>query len=240
MDISDQLKLAGLAQLHGWNVLQNGARIHTTAVIGMQPMQGAAFARPVHDMHCLPAIGAGVVIGPHAVIYAGCEIGEGTQICPYAHIREGAKIGRRCVIGAAVKIGYDAIIGDDVQIMDDSHISGGTVVGARTFISVQVLAVNDDRPRGYAWKGITPVRIGTDVVIGAGARLRPGITVHDHATVAMGAVVTRDVPRGATIKGPPARVVDGTALADTPYAQLRAEALAPVWEGASWREPQFP
>ncbi len=191
---------------NGWFELANGARTHHTAIVGLQPMQGPAFARPV-ETHGMPQLGAGVVVGPHAIVYAGAVIGEHTQVCPFAHIREGARIGRRCVIGAAVHIGYDAEIGDDVQVMDHTHLAGGTVVGDRCFISVQVLAVNDDRPRGYRWKGVTPVRIGRGVVVGAGARLRPGITIGDGATIAMGAVVTRDVPSGAVIKGQPARVV---------------------------------
>lgn len=183
-----------------------GAMAHETAIVGFQPMRGRAFAKPI-DQNLPPvSLALGVVIGPYAIIYAGAIIGEDTQVCPYAHIREGAKIGKRCVIGVGVRIGYDAVIGDDCQIMDDTHISGGTVIGDRCFISVQVLAVNDDRPRGYQWKGVTPVKIGSDVVVGAGGRLRPGVTIGDGVTIAMGAVVTRDVPPGETVKGMPARI----------------------------------
>lgn len=192
-----------------------GARIHRIALVGFQPMRAAAFAKPIDENLPPPILALGVVIGPYAIVYAGAEIGEGTQICPYAHIREGVKIGKRCVIGAGVKIGYDTVIGDDCQLMDDTHISGGTIIGDRCFISVQVLAVNDDRPRGYQWKGVTPSRIGSDVVLGAGARLRPGVVIGDGATIAMGAVVTRDVPAGSTVKGIPARVdMPGGALLD--------------------------
>jgi len=191
-----------------WEHLGNGARVHRTAVVGLQPLQSGAFAREVKAQP-LPWLGAHTIIGPHAIIYAGAVIEDGTVICPNAQIREGARIGARCVIGIGVQIGYDVIIGDDCQIMDYAHLSGGTVVGDRCFISVRALAVNDDRPRGYKWKGVTPVRIGSDVVVGAGACLRPGITVGDGATIAMGAVVTRDVAPAAMVKGPVARPVDG-------------------------------
>jgi serine O-acetyltransferase len=54
--------------------------------------------------------------------------------------------------------------------------------------------------------------IGDEVFIGAGARVLGGITVGDRARIGANAVVTRDVPPGATVVGIPARVVkkDGT------------------------------
>lgn len=193
-----------MAEANRWIDLGDGVRVHATTLFGFQPMKAATFARPTQD-HPTPIIGARVIIGPYAIIYAGCTIGADTQVCPFAHIREGVRIGARCIIGLGAKLGYEAEMGDDCQIMDDSHLSGGTVVGNRTFISVQVAGVNDDTPRGYRWRGVTPVKIGSDCVIGAGARLRPGITIGDGATIAMGAVVTRSVEAGAVIKGPPGR-----------------------------------
>lgn len=198
--------------------------IHPTAIIGLQPLQSPSFARPVRE-HPAPVLGKGVVVGPYAIIYAGATIGDDTVVCPYAHIREGVVIGKRCVIGVGAKLGYDVRMGNDCQIMDDSHLSGGTVVGDNVFISVQVLAVNDDRPGGYHWKGVTPVHIESGAVIGAGACLRPGITIGAGAVVAMGAVVTRDVPPGVTIKGWPARV-GGPQPFDWPRDEAVAAGLA--------------
>ena len=49
------------------------------------------------------------------------------------------------------------------------------------------------------------VRIKRGAYIGAGALLLPGVTIGDHAVVAGGAVVNRDVEAGAVVGGVPAR-----------------------------------
>ncbi|UWR20815.1 acetyltransferase (plasmid) [Sulfitobacter pontiacus] len=49
------------------------------------------------------------------------------------------------------------------------------------------------------------VNIGDHAYIGSGAVIRQGITIGEHAVVGMGAVVVRDVPRGVTVAGNPAR-----------------------------------
>lgn len=51
------------------------------------------------------------------------------------------------------------------------------------------------------------VIIGNDVWLGAGCRILSGVTIGDGAVVAMGAVVTRDVPPYGVVAGNPARLV---------------------------------
>ncbi len=67
--------------------------------------------------------------------------------------------------------------------------------------------------------------IGDEVFIGAGARVLGGITVGNRARIGANAVVTRDVPAGATVVGIPARVVkleEATALSpDVDVADLK-------------------
>mgnify|MGYP001555413949 FL=1 len=54
-----------------------------------------------------------------------------------------------------------------------------------------------------------PVVLGGHVDVGAGAKLIGPLTVGDHAVIGANAVVTRDVPAGATVAGIPARVISG-------------------------------
>ena len=52
-----------------------------------------------------------------------------------------------------------------------------------------------------------PVTIGTDVWVGGGAIILPGVTIGDRTVVGAGSVVTRDIPAGVFAAGNPCRVV---------------------------------
>ena len=49
--------------------------------------------------------------------------------------------------------------------------------------------------------------LGSNVLVGAGARVLGPITIHDNARIAAGAVVLQDVPENATAVGVPAQIV---------------------------------
>jgi maltose O-acetyltransferase len=52
-----------------------------------------------------------------------------------------------------------------------------------------------------------PVTIGSDVWVGGGAIILPGVTIGSRAVIGAGSVVTRDVPGGAFAAGNPCRVI---------------------------------
>ena len=57
--------------------------------------------------------------------------------------------------------------------------------------------------------------IGNDVWIGQGARIRAGVTIGHGSVVAMGSVVTKDVPAYRVVGGNPARVIRSRFEEDT-------------------------
>ncbi len=54
---------------------------------------------------------------------------------------------------------------------------------------------------------LKPVTIADNVWIGCRATIVPGVTINEGAVIASGAVVTKDVPKGAVVGGNPAKVL---------------------------------
>jgi maltose O-acetyltransferase len=52
-----------------------------------------------------------------------------------------------------------------------------------------------------------PVDIGSDVWVGGGAIILPGVTIGSRAVIGAGSVVTRDIPEGVFAAGNPCRVI---------------------------------
>ncbi|HML11326.1 MAG TPA: DapH/DapD/GlmU-related protein [Stellaceae bacterium] len=52
-----------------------------------------------------------------------------------------------------------------------------------------------------------PVQIGSDVWVGGGAIICPGVRIGSRTVIGAGSVVTRDLPPGTVAVGNPARIV---------------------------------
>ncbi|MFL6649819.1 MAG: acyltransferase, partial [Sulfurifustaceae bacterium] len=113
---------------------------------------------------------------------------------------------------ATLDIGDDVSIGDGVQIWVTKRV----VIGRHTRVADMASiydsdfhAVSPDRPARCE-----EVAIGRNVWIGARATILPGVSIGDHAVVAAGAIVTRDVPARSVVAGSPAVVVRRFSCAD--------------------------
>ncbi len=118
----------------------------------------------------------------------------------------GCTIGDNCKVGAFTEIG-PCVVGDNCNIGAHCFIPEGVEIKDDVFIGPGVIFLNDKRPPSYGkWRRGRQTVVGRGAVIGGGATILPGVNVGSCSMIGAGAVVTRDVPSGATVFGNPARV----------------------------------
>jgi UDP-2-acetamido-3-amino-2,3-dideoxy-glucuronate N-acetyltransferase len=144
-----------------------------------------------------------------AYVDDGAEVGAGTKIWHFSHVMKGARIGQRCVIGQNVNVDGATVVGDNVKIQNNVSIYSGVVIEDDVFLGPSCVLTNVSNPRSqvnrHALYERTVLRRGAS--IGANATIVCGVTIGRYAFVAAGAVVTRDVPDYALVRGNPARPV---------------------------------
>jgi UDP-3-O-[3-hydroxymyristoyl] glucosamine N-acyltransferase len=92
---------------------------------------------------------------PTAVREEGAEIGEGTRIWHFVHVRKGARIGKNCNIGKDVYIDVGVEIGDRVKIQNCVSLYRSVKIEDDVFIGPHVVFTNDLYPRAFSenWEG---------------------------------------------------------------------------------------
>jgi acetyltransferase-like isoleucine patch superfamily enzyme len=90
-----------------------------------------------------------------------------------------------------ITLGPSCLVGADALITDNDHHA--LVAGMR-------------RPNSLEGVSVLPVKIGSNVFIGARAIILKGASIGDGAVVGAGAVVTGEVPPNTVVFGNPARV----------------------------------
>ena len=65
---------------------------------------------------------AGVRIDPRAVVEEGADVGSGTAIWHFSHVRSGAIIGENCIIGKGSYVDEGVIIGNDCKLQNGSML----------------------------------------------------------------------------------------------------------------------
>lgn len=95
-----------------------------------------------------------------------------------------------CVVldPAKVEIGSNVLFGPNVQVYTASHPL-------------------DVAQRRTGLEFAKEIRIGSDVWIGGGVIICPGVTIGERSVIGAGSVVTRNVPEGVFAAGNPCRVI---------------------------------
>ena len=155
-------------------------------------------------------------------------IGDGSSIWHLAQVRENAVLGRNCVVGRGAYIGTGVTMGDGCKVQNYALVYEPAVLEDGVFVGPSVVFTNDHFPRAINSDG-TPksahdwVPVGVTVrhgaAIGARAVCVAPVTIGRWATVAAGAVVTKDVPDYALVAGVPARRIGWVGEAGEPLVK---------------------
>lgn len=136
------------------------------------------------------------------------KIGRGTKIWNFCHIQTDAEIGENCSIGQNVNISNNVKIGNGCKLQNNVSIYEGVELEDYVFCGSSVVFTNDLTPRAKYPKGSAGYKktlLKTGATVGANASVVYGNTLGKWSMIAVGVVVTKDVPDYALMAGVPAK-----------------------------------
>jgi bifunctional UDP-N-acetylglucosamine pyrophosphorylase/glucosamine-1-phosphate N-acetyltransferase len=167
-------------------------------------IEADAVIEPGTSVRGRTSVGRGSVIGPHTTLIDSrlgaevtaphsylvqCEVADGCQIGPYAHLRPSATLRKGAKAGAFVEI-KGSEIGEGAKVPHLAYV-GDAEVGAGSNVGAGTVTVNYDGFRKHRTKIGERARIGSDTMLVA------PVSVGDDAYTGAGSVISEDVPPGA-------------------------------------------
>jgi maltose O-acetyltransferase len=126
------------------------------------------------------------------------SLGEGAEIVPPLHCDYGYQVH----IGAATFVNCGAVFLDVATITLGDHVQVGP--------NVQFLTAThplEPQLRATGLESARPIDIASNVWLGGGAIILPGISIGENTVVGAGSVVTKSIPANVVAAGNPARVI---------------------------------
>ena len=112
-----------------------------------------------------------------------------------------------CDYGANIELGERVFFNFNCIVLDVCRVTIGsfTMFGPAVQIYTPLHPLDPIARRGREFG--KPVWIGSDVWVGGGAIILPGVSIGSRSVIGAGSVVTRDVPEGVFAAGNPCRVI---------------------------------
>ncbi len=160
-------------------------------------------------------------VKPVNYVAPDAKLGKNVRIWHFAYVGSKTEIGDNVKIGSLAHVDYDVKVGSGTMIEGSVYIPPMSRIGKNVFIGPAAVLTNDPYPPSKRMIGVI---IEDNAVVGARAVIKAGVRVGRGSVVAMGAVVTKDVPPGKVVMGVPARVV---------YTRKEFDAKMKDWESGA-------
>ncbi|MGE0608863.1 MAG: sugar O-acetyltransferase [Pirellulales bacterium] len=109
--------------------------------------------------------------------------------------------GANIVLGSKCFFNFNCVVLDVCQVTIGDHTLFGPAV--QIYTATHPLDPVSRRTQEFG----KPIEIGSDVWVGGGAVICPGVKIGTAAVIGAGSVVTRDIPAGVFAAGNPCRVI---------------------------------
>jgi maltose O-acetyltransferase len=109
--------------------------------------------------------------------------------------------GSNILLGERVFFNFNCVVLDVCQVRIGDYTQFGPAV--QIYTATHPMNAELRRKQEFA----KPIEIGSDVWVGGGAILCPGVRVGSRSVIGAGSVVTRDIPEGVLAVGNPCRVI---------------------------------
>ncbi len=159
-----------------------------------------------------------------------------------------AEIGDSCIIepplfanwgGCYLHLGHHVYINHNLSLVDDTHIYIGdcTKLGPNVMICTAGHPILPELRGANPYQFNSPVHIGRNCWIGAGACILPGVTIGDDSVIGAGSVVTKDIPERTVAAGNPCRILRSITERDRQFyfkdrridwGSVRASSISPA------------
>jgi maltose O-acetyltransferase len=112
-----------------------------------------------------------------------------------------------CDYGSNIRLGERVFFNFNCVVLDVCRVSIGdyTLFGPAVQIYTATHPMNAELRRSQ--ESGKPIEIGSDVWVGGGAILCPGVRIGSRSVIGAGSVVTRDIPESVFAAGNPCRII---------------------------------
>jgi len=110
--------------------------------------------------------------------------------------------GSNITLGEKVFFNFNCVVLDVMEV----RIGNNVLFGPSVQIYTATHPLNAAERRRWL-ESARPIVIGSDVWVGGGAIICPGVTIGDRSVIGAGSVVTRDIPSDVVAAGNPCRVI---------------------------------